>query len=388
MSLRFWVLAAVYHTVVVAICLARGRAWLRRDAGSLSPLGFWRAGACDAAWLGFTAGLTAAILVPALPDPGFAFIRLASQTLFGEALLFLVFLAILHWRKRRVSRSALLTLSALGLLAIYVDAYHVEPEDLRIEEHDVILGDVESATRSIRLVHVSDIQTHAVRDYERRVVRTLAALDPDLVILTGDYVHMRLQPGRAETARRLAELVAREGPRPSLGTWAVGGDTDGPAIRARLREGGVRWLKDEVATVRLPGGRTLSLVGLSSPTSRGGRKSILGRLMAQLPPDSARIVFGHSPDFVLSLAGDPRVDLALAGHTHGGQVVIPLFGPPMTLSRVPRRVGAGGLHELGSFPVHVSRGVGLERGSAPQIRFLCPPEICVLRLGYAPGREP
>jgi predicted MPP superfamily phosphohydrolase len=77
-----------------------------------------------------------------------------------------------------------------------------------------------------------------------------------------------------------------------------------------------------------------------------------------------------------------RIDLALAGHTHGGQVVVPFFGPLLTLSDVPRHVAAGGVHELGPVRVHVSRGVGMERGSAPQIRFFCPPEICLLTLRY------
>jgi hypothetical protein len=93
-------------------------------------------------------------------------------------------------------------------------------------------------------------------------------------------------------------------------------------------------------------------------------------------------VLGHSPDYVLGLRDGPRIELAFAGHTHGGQIVVPFFGPPLTLSRVPRHIAAGGLHELGRVFVHVSRGVGMERGSAPQIRFLCPPEICVLTLGY------
>jgi predicted MPP superfamily phosphohydrolase len=71
------------------------------------------------------------------------------------------------------------------------------------------------------------------------------------------------------------------------------------------------------------------------------------------------------------------VDLVLAGHTHGGQVVFPLFGPPHTAMRLPRRY-AGGLHDHGGTPLHVSRGVGMERGFAPPVRFLCPPEVCVL----------
>jgi hypothetical protein len=75
------------------------------------------------------------------------------------------------------------------------------------------------------------------------------------------------------------------------------------------------------------------------------------------------------------------VDLARAGHTHGGQVALPFFGPPITLSRLPRRY-AGGLNDYQGIPLHVSRGVGMERGTAPQIRFLVPPEVCVVDVRY------
>ena len=50
--------------------------------------------------------------------------------------------------------------------------------------------------------------------------------------------------------------------------------------------------------------------------------------------------------------------------------------------QIPRRYAAGGLHDYEGIPLHVSRGVGMERGSAPQVRFLCPPEICLLEVTY------
>ncbi len=84
----------------------------------------------------------------------------------------------------------------------------------------------------------------------------------------------------------------------------------------------------------------------------------------------------------MRLAGRARVDLALAGHTHGGQIVLPFFGPPLTLTGLERPYAAGGLHDYHGIPLHVSRGVGMERGSAPQVRFLCPPEICLLDVTY------
>ena len=84
---------------------------------------------------------------------------------------------------------------------------------------------------------------------------------------------------------------------------------------------------------------------------------------------------------MLQLPADSGIDLVVAGHTHGGQVALPMFGPPLTLSAVPRQVGAGGLHEVRGNPIYVSTGVGMERGQAPQLRFGVRPSVAVLEVG-------
>ncbi len=107
--------------------------------------------------------------------------------------------------------------------------------------------------------------------------------------------------------------------------------------------------------------------------------------LESMPGDGdMRVLLGHYPDVVLDLGPDSRIDLVVAGHTHGGQVQLPLLGPAVTLSSVPRRIGAGGLHAYNDNAVYVSRGVGLERGQAPRIRFLCPPEITLLEIDGVP----
>ncbi len=88
----------------------------------------------------------------------------------------------------------------------------------------------------------------------------------------------------------------------------------------------------------------------------------------------------HRPDPLWTPGTDSRIDLLVSGHTHGGQVSVPFFGPPITLSSVPRDVAAGGLHVVDGRRIYVSRGVGLERGTAPRIRFRVPPEVSLLTL--------
>ncbi len=77
-------------------------------------------------------------------------------------------------------------------------------------------------------------------------------------------------------------------------------------------------------------------------------------------------------------------DVLVAGHTHGGRVAIPFFGPPVPRSSVSRSVAAGGLHDLDGHTIYVSTGVGRERVHAPQVRFGVRPSIGILDLVGAP----
>ena len=92
-----------------------------------------------------------------------------------------------------------------------------------------------------------------------------------------------------------------------------------------------------------------------------------------------RILLAHRPDVVRRLDRS-RVDLIVAGHTHGGQVQLPLVGPLTTASGVPRAVAAGGLHVLDGRRIYVSRGVGVERGQAPRLRIGAVPEVSLITL--------
>jgi hypothetical protein len=313
------------------------------------------------------------------PRSGFTAVRLLAQGLFGETVLVTGAIAWLIVRSDRWIAGITCSFVPLALVAVYWEAYHREPTDLRVRDHAVEIGQAPE-NRRLRILHLSDIQADHVGDYEERAIALAGAQGADLIVWTGDYVQPRLGSTRERATADVNSLLRRRPLRAPLGVFAVRGDVDRdwPTV---LEGTGIKALAAEAARLRLPGGRSLSLIGLTPGMSHGADRAGLLDLVRRAPAGDVRVVLGHGPDFVVNLAGAEPVDLALAGHTHGGQVVLPFLGPPYTKSSLPRRY-ASGLSLFEGVPLHVSAGIGMERGSAPQIRFLCPPEICILEVTY------
>jgi predicted MPP superfamily phosphohydrolase len=107
-----------------------------------------------------------------------------------------------------------------------------------------------------------------------------------------------------------------------------------------------------------------------------GAKGALRGLLASAPPDQLRILLHHYPDAVLR-AAKIGVDLYLAGHTHGGQVALPFYGALVTLSTLGKAFESG-LHRVGNTWEYTNRGLGMEGGTAPRVRFAARPEVTVI----------
>lgn len=377
MILRFWVSVLVFHAAM--LCVTAGIALEWRGHASAVPERWLRLLVRDGLVFGVAALTLAGVLSVGPPGDGFLMARLLSQALFGEAVFLCAWIAVVHRRPGRRTRAAVPALAAGLLLSAYAEAYHVEPRDLEVRRYHLDRTDGKPARGRIRILHLSDLQTDVIGSHEERAFREGLAQAPDLIVFTGDYLQERLAPSRARAECDLRSLIRRVGLRAPLGVYAVQGDVD--ATWPGLFDGtGVRCLHDRAARLELPGGASLALVGLTSATSRD-RNGRLREVVKGAPPADLRFVMGHAPDFVAHLRATDRIDLALAGHTHGGQVALPYFGPLVTLSRLPRRF-AGGLNDYEGIPLCVSRGIGMERRTAPQIRFLCPPEIVVLDVTY------
>jgi predicted MPP superfamily phosphohydrolase len=375
---RFWATVVIFHAILFAVTWWVARRLVRQAA---IPAGRWlTAVGRGALLLGLAAALTGAVTSRWAPEPGFTMLRLWCQGLFGEGVALSAWLAVHLARRGYLRRAVLPAAVTLGLLAAYAQAYHREPRQLQVRRHELHLAASGTPPRRLRILHLTDIQAATIGDHEARALRAGLLERPDLILFTGDYIHERLGAHTAvEAARDFRELMRTLRVNAPLGVYATEGDVgfDCDSTFAGLP---VRCLVNACVSVTRADGSRVSLAGLASRTSRGRQAKVTSAVAAACPPSDVGLVMGHSPDFVANLVGE-RVSLALAGHTHGGQVVIPLVGPPLTLSRLPRRFAAD-LNDYQGIPLHVSRGVGMERGTAPQIRFLCPPEICIIDVWY------
>ncbi|MGA1526315.1 MAG: hypothetical protein ACO4CZ_20320, partial [Planctomycetota bacterium] len=243
----------------------------------------------------------------------------------------------------------------------YLWAFLVEPRWVEFSWHRVDTPKAAALAEPVRVAVLADIQTDAVGSYEEEVFRSVAAAAPDLVILPGDFVQAfapRFR-GQRERFRALFDLLE---PWPRHGVFAVLGDIDpDPTLFDGTR---VQLIDDRAVVVGPSPG--VQLIGRSL---RRSRVPLDGADRAQIDAHGGySIVVGHAPDYMIPVVegGQAPEALFLAGHTHGGQIVVPGFGPPMTLTSVRRDVAAGGMHAFGDARVCVSRGVGMERGFAPR----------------------
>lgn len=264
---------------------------------------------------------------------------------------------------------------------VYAWSHLVEPYRLEITSHRIATPRAAKLPRTIEVALVADVQTDAVGPWEEQVFRAVADARPDLVLLAGDYVQHAQRERFLVERERFRALFGLLDPWPPLGVIAVLGDIDpDPTIFEGMR---VRLLEDETVVV----GDVLQITGLTLASSRHPFGEALSRRVDGF--DGYPIVLGHAPDFAIPVI-DGRVTveaLLLAGHTHGGQVVVPGFGPPITLSSVPRDVARGDLHEYGLARVCVSRGTGMERGMAPRVRLFCRPQLVFFTIGPSTAQD-
>lgn len=257
-----------------------------------------------------------------------------------------------------------------GLLSlIFVYSYVIGPTTLSVSHTQL---PTDAVTRPVRIVQLSDIHMERTSLRDKRIPGLVAGLQPDMIVLTGDYLSTSYltDPAAMENMRALAARL--DAP---LGVYAVQGTVDNQDDMLTLFSGTrVQILHNQVAEVTQPDVR-IDVLGISD---QGRPRVTLAEMAPQLRPGSLRLLLYHTPDLI-ALAADNDIDVYLAGHTHGGQIRLPLYGAIVTFSDFGKQFEMG-RYQVGSTTLYVSRGLGLEGYSLPRVRFLAPPEIVVIDL--------
>ncbi len=265
---------------------------------------------------------------------------------------------------------------------------------LTVEQVQVAIADLPPHHHGLRLVQLSDFHFDGwglSPTLLREAIARSNALQPDLIVLTGDFVTDTPTPIHT-LAPHLASLHSR------YGTYAVLGNHDlryrhsRQEVTTALTTHGITVLWNEAT---YPVGPELAIVGLADLWSNDFRPDVV---LPSIPAQIPRILLSHNPDSA-ALVRQWRVDLQLSGHTHGGQVHLPGLGnmaprlatlyqqlprPMQRSARFLRNCSKNmqhwewseGLHQVGSNQLYINRGLGTYLPG----RFRCPPELTVITL--------
>lgn len=272
-------------------------------------------------------------------------------------------------------RKLLIAVIAL-LVALAALVFYAHSEALRdpvVRAATIKLPNWPAGAKPVRAVLISDIHLdNQAMDAARlaRIVAQIDALKPDIVLLAGDYIYGHDPAGATKYGAGLAALAKL---RPPLGVIAVLGNHDqwtGPGVvRDRLTRAGVIVLENE-AIVRGP----LAIGGIGDRFS--GHDNLAGTLARLAPLAGARVLLTHSPDIAPAMPRDTT--LLLAGHTHCGQVVLPLWGPVSDVSKYGERYRCG-MRVEGTRTVVITAGLGTSGPAAARLN--APPDLWLLTLG-------
>ncbi len=268
------------------------------------------------------------------------------------------------------------------IVSICTYGFLIEPRRMSVTRHDVYSDKIPEAFHGIRIVQFSD--THIGPHYSLKrlevLVETINSLKPDIVAFTGDL----FDAGRNGNINKYDPTAILSLIQASVGKFAVYGNHDfGYSRKNRatgpfLQNAGFEMLLNESKRIKLPGGEFITVSGLDDyvcgkPNTRSA--------FAKLSDRHFNLLLAHEPDVADSLARYP-IDLQLSGHSHGGQVSLPVVGAIIRTSLGRKYIG--GLYSVQErirknrpFMLFVNRGIGTTR---IPIRLGSVPELCVFTL--------
>lgn len=257
--------------------------------------------------------------------------------------------------------------------------------NLTTEQVTLSFPNLPQAFNNYKIVQISDLHTSfwVGRDYLEQVVEQVNAISKDLVVITGDIITgsvndfwKRWLPSAGGSYIGTAiEALSRLKDGPKLAVLGNHDQWDGKETEQRLvselERIDIQVLRNRAETI-VRGDSSIYISGTDDYWFTGDiDKSLRG-----VPPDEFRIVLTHSPDMLLELGKESRVDLTLCGHTHGGQIAIPCLSHHFVPIKNPARYLSGLVREPYGY-TYVNRGIGT---LVFPFRIGAPPEITSLKL--------
>jgi predicted MPP superfamily phosphohydrolase len=226
-----------------------------------------------------------------------------------------------------------------------------------------------SAFDGFRLLHLSDFHIDGVDGLAETLASVLRGMRPDLCVFTGDYRFEDRGPSGAvyPRMRQVVEAITAE-----HGILGILGNHDAAEIAFGMEELGVRMLVNEHVEIRR-GGDSLWVAGVDDPFDY--RCDDLDRAFAGVPRGGFKILLAHAPE-VYQKAAAHGASLYLSGHTHGGQIRLPVIGSLKHNSHCPKEFSYG-LWKHVDMQGYTTSGVGC---SSVPVRFHCPPEMVMFEL--------
>ncbi|MFZ0770937.1 MAG: metallophosphoesterase [Candidatus Sulfotelmatobacter sp.] len=267
--------------------------------------------------------------------------------------------------------------AAAGAVAIAGDSILLEPNRPRIVRKDFYLPRWPERLNGFTIALLSDFHYDPYFSVHplQATISLVNGLRPDMIVLAGDFVSAPLvgDDAKAALAAEPCANLLRQMTAPH-GLWAALGNhdfnTDPEHVTRALQAEGIRVLANQSVAIERDGAR-FWLAGVNDVLSR---TADLNETLRSVPADEAVVLLAHEPDFADEASRVP-IDLQLSGHSHGGQVRIPLL-PPLYLPAMAKKYVMG-TYQIGSLPLYTNAGLGTV---GVPVRLNCPPEITLLAL--------
>ncbi|HZL51580.1 MAG TPA: metallophosphoesterase [Terracidiphilus sp.] len=287
---------------------------------------------------------------------------------------------------RLTSRRHFLTAGLCGVAGLALYSGEIERHWVEVSHRDVYLPGLSAAFDGMRIAQISDIHMDEFTEpfFLRHVIDRINQIKPDAIFITGDFVTstMVMDVGTTRFARGAAWQCANilnglecKALYASLGNHDI--NVGAKQVSAALVANGITVLRNACLPIERGGGR-IWLAGLDDPLEGNPNPDLAIPASIRNKRNEPVVLLCHAPDYADHLLTQPAgqaVDLMLSGHSHGGQIRLPLLGalvlPPLARKYVK------GWFQLGRMQLHVNRGIGT---IGVPFRFDCPPEVTSITL--------